>query len=66
MEERICIFERRMPPFVTSAGDREPSTSLLSKQRRPMHGKWTLMMMGCSMVLNAVLVLYCANLQFMR
>jgi len=31
-----------------------------------MHGKWTIMLLGCSVILNAVLVLYCANLQFMR
>mmetsp|Transcript_22648 Transcript_22648/g.56671 ORF Transcript_22648/g.56671 Transcript_22648/m.56671 type:complete len:220 (+) Transcript_22648:130-789(+) len=47
-------------------GMQHPATSLLPGRRSPRHGKWTVMMLGASIVLNAVLVLYCANLQFMR
>ena len=31
-----------------------------------MHGKWTAMILGGSVCLNAMLVLYCANMQFMK
>jgi hypothetical protein len=44
----------------------QPTTSLLERRRRPLHGKWTIAALMASIVLNAVLLLYCANLQFMR
>jgi len=35
-------------------------------RRRPLHGKLTVALLGASMVLNAMLVLYIINLSFMR
>lgn len=48
------------------AASLEPTTSLLAGRRRPLHGKWTVAALGISVVLNAVLILYCANSAFMR
>ena len=42
------------------------ANSALLPRRRPMHGKWTAMILGGSVCLNAMLVLYCANMQFMK
>ena len=35
-------------------------------RRRPLHGKLTVALLGASVVLNAMLVLYIINLSFMR
>lgn len=41
------------------------SSSLLPR-KRPMHGKLTAAILGGSVCLNAMLVLYCVNMQFMK
>mmetsp|Transcript_24791 Transcript_24791/g.60847 ORF Transcript_24791/g.60847 Transcript_24791/m.60847 type:complete len:213 (+) Transcript_24791:136-774(+) len=47
--------------------DSAPTTSLLTgRSRRPLHGKWTVVALGMSVVLNAMLILYSANSAFMR
>ena len=42
------------------------SNSSLIPRKRPMHGKLTAAILGGSVCLNAMLVLYCVNLQFMK
>lgn len=42
------------------------ANSALLQRRRPMHGKMTAAILGGSVCLNAMLVLYCVNMQFMK
>jgi hypothetical protein len=42
------------------------SHSSLLPRKRPMHGKLTAAILGGSVCLNAMLVLYCVNMQFMK
>jgi len=51
------------------SGDAEyapASNSALLPRKRPLHGKLTAAILGGSICLNAMLVLYCVNLQFMK
>lgn len=52
----------------TDKDDRDyahPHSALLPR-KRPMHGKLSAAILGGSVCLNAMLVLYCVNLQFMK
>merc|ERR1712216_410750 len=51
------------------SGDAEyapASNSALLPRKRPLHGKLTAAILGGSVCLNAMLVLYCVNMQFMK
>jgi hypothetical protein len=50
----------------TGCGDRGLTRVWWVGRRRPLHGKLTVALLGASMVLNAMLVLYIINLSFMR
>lgn len=67
--------QQRMPSnnlYESDVGDKDDkdyvpaANSALLQRRRPMHGKMTAAILGGSVCLNAMLVLYCVNMQFMK
>ena len=63
----------RMPSnnlYESDTADKEEyvpaANSSLLPRKRPMHGKMTAAILGGSVCLNAMLALYCVNMQFMK